>query len=237
MEMKDKRYEIPQRLLSANKETTIQRLDSSRFGKYGRLIDTVDASSLVAKADALTSVPAEGNRYVADEPQLHDDSACSGFGTLFGDMPLEIGYCNGNNRSMNGMEYHQSPELFVAVTDCVQFLCLPEHLHGFETVESKEAEAFYFPKGTVALIDAKVMHLAPCAVHSDGFKSVIVLPKGTNEPLSENGKLSKAQCGDPESRLLFKTNKWMIAHRSQTHLIRQGVPAGLLGENRTITPV
>ena len=33
----------------------------------------------------------------------------------FGGLPIQIGYCNGDNRKLNGLEYHRSSEINIAV--------------------------------------------------------------------------------------------------------------------------
>ena len=234
--MKDRYFSIPEKLASANKETMILTLDSSRFRKYGRILKGLDVAELVEKADSLTRIPEEGNIYEPGLQGLQDCAVSKQCGTYFGNMPIQLGYCNGTNQTINGMEYHKSPELFVAVTDCIQFLCSFEHLSEFNTVRTQDAEVFFFPKGSVSLIYANVMHLAPCTVRGKGFKSVIVLPLHTNEPLDEAGKELLKASTDPEAKLLFKKNKWMIAHPERQQLVSQGAHIGLTGENRRIIP-
>jgi hypothetical protein len=235
--MKDKFYSINEKFTGANKDTMILTLDSSRFRKYGRILRGLDVSQLVETADDLTAIPEEGIRYEPSLKELEDCPISRQFGTYFGNMPIEVGYCNGTNQTINGMEYHKSPELFVAVTDCVQFLCSFDNLQDFDTVDSRDAEVFFFPKGSVSLIYANVMHLAPCSVQGKGFKSIIVLPLGTNEPLSPEAIQDRNASKDPEAQLLFKKNKWMIAHPLRKQLVDQGVHIGLEGENRRILPL
>ncbi len=231
--MKDKQYKVPEPLLQANLTTKILSLDSSRANCYGRLIQNLDVTELLELADSTTSIDPAGNTYVPSVPEFERSPSCKAFLSFFGGMPIEIGYCNGPNQTINGLEYHKSPELFIAVTDCVQFLCKQECLREFAFCHTADTEAFYFPKGSVFLLHPCILHLAPCAVHPEGFKSIIILPKGTNLPLEET---NRQNCMDPESRLLFKRNKWMIAHPQRTQLISQGVHPGLEGENRRIVP-
>ena len=37
-------------------------------------------------------------------------------------MPIQIGYCNGPNSTLNGLEYHKSSEINIAITDMVLLL-------------------------------------------------------------------------------------------------------------------
>lgn len=69
------------------------------------------------------------------------------------------------------------------------------------------------------------MHFAPCKVNDDGFKCVVILPKGTNTPIIKQGE------GVGEERLLFMKNKWIIAHGDRQDLINRGAHRGLIGIN------
>ncbi|HKL60539.1 MAG TPA: DUF4867 family protein, partial [Sphaerochaeta sp.] len=42
---------------------------------------------------------------------------------------------------------------------------------------------------------------------------------------------------EKEDRLLFKKNKWMIAHPERHQLVSQNVHVGLVGENRMVNPL
>jgi hypothetical protein len=230
-------FQIPQALIAQNPRTMILRIDSSAFAQYGRVLKEIAVNELIDKADHLTEIPTEGNLYVADLDALHQEPQASVLGQYFGFQEIEIGYCNGKNTTINGVEYHKSPELFIAVTDCLQFLTRFDRLKDFSTVDTLDAELFYFPKGSAVLIDPLVLHLSPCAVHKEGFKSIIVLPKQTNEPLSKAMMEAKRVSTDAETRILFKQNKWMLAHPERQQLIRNGVPIGLAGLNRGVQPL
>lgn len=227
-------YHIPCALISANPHLMIHRIDSSRFSQYGTLLPSLCVQELIASQEKLTTIPKEGNIYVASLAELEALPETRNMETYFAGQPIQVGYCNGRNTSINGAEYHKSPELFIAVTDCLQFLTPFSQLKDFSSVHTNSAELFYFPKGSVALIKERVLHLAPLCVHKEGFKSIIVLPKGTNEPLDK--ELQK----DPsceEDKLLFKQNKWMLAHPARVQLTSQGVVVGLEGENLSVNPL
>lgn len=232
--MRDERYKVPKPLIQANLMTKLLSLDSSRANRYGRLIENLDTTELLELADRMTIIDPAGNTYVPSVPEFERTSLYKAVLPLFGGMPIEIGYCNGPNQTINGLEYHKSPELFIAVTDCVQFLCEPERLQNFSICHTSDVEAFYFPKGAAFLLHPQILHLAPCSVHADGFKSIIILPEGTNLPLEGTNVPDNE---DPESKILFKRNKWMIAHPQRTQLISQGAYFGLAGENRRIVPI
>lgn len=41
---------------------------------------------------------------------------------VFGGLPIQIGYCNGNNHKLNAVEYHRNSEINIAVTDMILLL-------------------------------------------------------------------------------------------------------------------
>ena len=77
------------------------------------------------------------------------------------------------------------------------------------------------------------LHLSPCRVNDEGFKDIVVLPKGTNTLLSDEEKKWKAS-GDEEAQLLLMHNKWVIAHPERKPLIDQGAYPGVTGINKEL---
>ena len=41
---------------------------------------------------------------------------------MYGGMPIQVGYCNGHNCTLNALEYHKSSEINVGPTDCILVL-------------------------------------------------------------------------------------------------------------------
>src|SRR5699024_8066987 len=75
---------------------------------------------------------------------------------------------------------------------------------------------------------ATTLHYAPCSADENGFRCVIVLPKGTNEDLPFKA------ADEGENRLLTAVNKWLIAHEEAGI---DGAFCGLKGENVTVVSV
>ena len=80
------------------------------FKKYGRIVDNVDLTALVEAIKA-TPVP----EAVAYEPSVESLEATpcmkSLSETTYGEMPIQIGYCNGHNVMLNALEYHRDSEI------------------------------------------------------------------------------------------------------------------------------
>jgi len=139
-------------------------------------------------------------------------------------MPLQAGYCNGRNQKLGALEYHKGSEIDVAVNEFVLLLGDIRNIHNnqFSTLNVK---AFYVPKGTACELYGTTLHFSPCRVTDDGFKSIIILPKGTNLPLSNT---SVPKCD--EDKLLWMQNKWLIVHADSQHA-NLGAHVGIIGEN------
>jgi len=215
----------------ANPALVVRDILDPALRSYGRLLDPSPFASLVGLADRVTGIDPEANRYVASVAELEAEPSVRGLKLIFGFADIEVGYCNGPNTRLNGLEYHKSPEIDVAVTDLVLLLGKKADIGSDATYDSKKLECFYLPAGTVLVLDPEVLHFSPCKVREGGFKSVIVLPRGTNGAL-EGEELAFARgAKDAEARLLFMRNKWLLAHPDRAILVERGAWPGIRGEN------
>ena len=137
-------------------------------------------------------------------------------------MTSEIGYCNGHNRKLNGLEYHRSSEINVAVTDLVLLIGHQQDVEKDFTYDTSKVEAFLVPAGTAIEVYATTLHYAPCHVNESGFQCVVVLPKGTNT------ELTFETASEGEDKLLTAKNKWLIGHEEAAI---EGAFNGLKGAN------
>ena len=143
----------------------------------------------------------------------------------FGGLPIQIGYCNGDNHKLNALEYHRSSEIDIAATDLILLLGCQQDIEADDTYDTSKVEAFFVPAGTAVELYATTLHYAPCSAQEGGFRCVIVLPKGTNEDLT----FEPAKEG--ENRLLTAVNKWLIAHEEAGI---EGAFCGLKGANTEV---
>lgn len=215
--------------LNAVNDVKILSVTDEAFVSYGRVVTGVDFTEMIAYMEANTSIPENGNIYLASDPQLEALPAAQTVQqVLYGDMPIQVGYCNGRNTTYNGFEYHKGSEINVAVTD---FMLVLGHswLIQDNTYRVEDAQPFFVPKGTAIEMYQTTLHLSPCRVCDAGFKGIVILPRGTNTPLDE-----KPEHPVGEAQLLLQRNKWVIAHPQREPLIRQGAYPGLLGENKEL---
>ncbi|MDO5426140.1 MAG: DUF4867 family protein [Eubacteriales bacterium] len=202
----------------------IYKVTDPAFRKYGRVVKNVDFTELVAK---LKETPV--TKEVVYEPSVPELEAVAAYKALqditYGELPIQIGYCNGYNKTMNAMEYHRSSEINVAGTDAILLLGLKQDIEEDFTYDSAKVEAFFLPEGTAVEVYATTLHYAPCSPAEEGFQVAVVLPKDTNLPLGE-----KHEAGD-EDKLLTARNKWLVAHPDAGI---EGAFNGIKGENITI---
>ena len=153
--------------------------------------------------------------------------------SFYGGMPIQIGYCNGRNTTYNGFEYHKGSEINIAITD---FMLVLGHNYDIchNTYDVSQATVFFVPKGTAIEMYQTTLHLSPLRVTDEGFKDIVILPRGTNTPLSQAEKQAKQQTGDEEAILLLQRNKWVIAHPDREPLMKQGAHGGVTGENKEL---
>lgn len=209
----------------------IKKVTDAAFKKYGRVISHVDVAELVAALKE-TPIPAD----VVYEPSVDSleklpvkEELSS---VIYGEMPIQIGYCNGHNKKLNALEYHRDSEINIAAEDAVLMLGSLQDVEADFTYDTSKVEAFLVPAGTAVEIYATTLHYAPCHVEDGGFQVAVVLPKGTNYELKtahakvENGKALN------EDALLAAVNKWLIGHAEGG--LPEGSFLGLKGENLSL---
>ena len=205
----------------------IQSVYDAAFAPYGKVVKGFDLAAICAEMEKMPC-PDGAVVYVPSVEELEALPIFKEFGEqLYGGMPIQIGYCNGDNHTLNCLEYHRDSELNLAVTDLILLLGLEGDI-DFEKYEydTAKVEAFLCPKGTLVEVYGTALHYAP--INAGGkFRCVVVLPKGTNTELTFKP--------DPagEARLLTHTNKWLLAHPEAPEA-RNGAWVGLKGENLTV---
>lgn len=183
----------------------IKKVTDAAFKKYGRIIKDYDCTELIAKMGE-TPLP-DDVIYVPSVPELEALAIGKEFtDSLFGGLPMQIGYCNGHNTLLNAVEYHRSSEFNVACTDLILLIGSEQDIEADYTYDTSKIEAFLVPEGTMIECYSTTLHYAPCSVDGKGFRCVVALPKDTNLDLEVNPEVSK------EDPLLVARNKWLIAH-------------------------
>lgn len=202
----------------------IYRVTDPEFKRYGRILK-LDADEIIAAAEKIP-MPEDGSLYEASTEVFEKLSVYETVkNECFGEMPTQIGYCWGYNSRLNALEWHKGSEVNIAVTDFVLMLGRLSELEPGARYNSENIRAFLVKKGETIEVYAETMHFCPCMTSEKGFGCVVALPKGTNTEL-------EAAHND---KLLFKKNKWIIAHEQNKQLISRGICGGIYGENYNLS--
>ena len=204
---------------------TVKKGTDPAFKAYGRVITGYDFSGLL-KAMEQTPLP-EDVIYIPSLPEMEALPAAKELENgIYGQMPIQIGCCNGHNKKLNAVEYHRDSEVDIAVDDLILILGKQQDIEEDHTYDTSRMEAFLVPAGTAVEVYATTLHYAPCHVKDEGFRCVIVLPRDTNLDMEP------VEVKDPEDRLLFARNKWLIGHAQGG--LPEGAFIGLKGENLSV---
>lgn len=210
---------------NANKTLEIESVFSESFTQFGRVLD-YDSKDLLKRLKRRTQMPIDGNHYVAHEEALECSVTKQVKENVFGGDDMQVGYVNGYNSLLNALEYHQSKEVIVSAMPIVLILADAEAGKNGE-IKTEELKMFYVPEGTMCELNPYIWHASPCKLTNKGFKVVVMLPDKTNTEFVK----------DENDPMLFKTNKWLLAHKTHERFIKLGAKEGLKGENIKIHTV
>ena len=203
----------------------IKQITEENFNRYGKILKGYDFTELLTVMEKMP-MPADDVVYVPSVEALESCKVKTDLeNQMYGGLPIQIGYCNGNNKKLNAVEYHRSSEVDISVNGVILLLGKQEDIKADFTYDTANIEAFYVPAGVAVELYATTLHYAPCTCDwEDGFRCVVVLPKDTNTELT-------FELMDGESRLMTAKNKWLIAHEDARI---EGAFCELIGENITI---
>ena len=184
----------------------IKKVTDASFAKYGKVLEGYDLGGILKEMEH-TPLPKDVI-YVPSVEELEALPVAEAFkNRAYGGLPIQIGYCNGDNHKLNAVEYHRSSEINIAVTDLILLIGWQQDIKEDFTYDTSLIEAFLVPAGTAIEVYATTLHYAPCTAAEGGFRCVVILPAGTNTdltfPVGESG----------EDRLITAKNKWLIAHQ------------------------
>ena len=206
----------------------IKSVFDSEFAQYGKILEGIDFTDLLNKLDEVTPCPADSVLYYPGVDELEALPIAKVLSdNVYGGMPIQVGCCNGFNKKLNCVEYHRDSEIDIASNDVILLLASQQKIRDSK-LSTDEVEAFLLPKGYAAELYATSLHYAPCCPEgAEGFRVVIVLPKGTNTDKPA------IKIKNDEDKMLFACNKWLIAHPEAAEA-SQGAVVGLVGENITL---
>ncbi len=197
------------------------------FRPYGRVLTGYDTAALAQALEQDTPLP-DGVGYVPADAALEKLDIFADFeNSVYGGMPVQLGWCNGHNTKLNCLEYHRDSEVNFGSRDFILLLGLESQIEDgrFDTDLTK---AFLVPAGTLVEVFATTLHYAPCeAKLGQGFKVLVALPRGTNtdKPVFTPKNY--------EDTLMTARNKWLLAH-AESDEAKGGAVVALTGENLDI---
>lgn len=196
---------------------------SPEFKPYGKVLDEFPTDELV---EAMNKTPVTDHvEYVAKDDNIQClpiTKVCSDH--LYGGMPIEMGWCNGHNTTMNCLEYHRDSEFNMGATEFILLVAKMEDIVD-GVLDSAKVKAFKAPAGVMVECYATTLHYAPCHVdEKTGFRVLVILPEGTNTDKPEIEKTTW------EDELLWARNKWLIAHPDASEA-KEGAYIGIKGVN------
>lgn len=206
---------------------TIKPVTGRAFKPFGRVIKGYYLRSLIEEMEK-TECPSDRVVYEPSVRSLETLKINRKFSEeAYGGMPIQIGYCNGRNHLLNAVEYHRDSELNLACTDMILLVGKRQDIGRDYTYDTGKMQAFLVKKGTLVEIYSTTLHYAPISAgEHENFRCVVVLPRGTNEPLPA----CRGKAHTKEDQLLTHVNKWLIAH-PESGLDKDGAFVGLKGEN------
>ena len=117
----------------------IQNVSDTSFKKYGKILKGYPTDKILKEMQH-TPLP-DDVMYVPSVDTLEATSDAKIFqGKGFGGLDIEIGYCNGNNHKLNGLEYHRSSEINIAVNDLVLILGVQQDITDEFKYDTSKAE-------------------------------------------------------------------------------------------------
>lgn len=201
----------------------IYRVTDNEFAQFGKIID-IDTKEIIHAAEEI-DIPSEGSVYVASVEEFEKLSVMQTVqNECFGGMPIQLGYCCGHNNMLKALEWHKCSEINIAVTDLILLLGDLRDIEDGNTYNSDKVKAFKVLKGEAIEVYATTLHFCPIETLKSGFGCVVGLLKGTNTELNF----------EPADKLIFRKNKWIMAHIENKILIDKGVVGGIYGINHKV---
>ena len=108
----------------------VHKVTDPEFIPYGKVLEGYDLQEIIKKMED-TPLPEDSTVYVPSDKNLEALAIAEEFRCrAYGGLPIQIGYCNGNNHKLNALEYHRCSEVNVAATDMILLLGRQQDIAG-----------------------------------------------------------------------------------------------------------
>lgn len=114
----------------------IKNVTDKEFAQYGRILDDYYEFGGIMEMMEQYPVP-DDVVYVPSVEQLETGRTAINLRMrMFGELPIQIGYCIGKNTKLNALEYHRSSEVDIAVTDMILLLGRQQDIQNMVTYDT-----------------------------------------------------------------------------------------------------
>lgn len=125
----------------------IRKVTDPSFGVYGKVLKGYGFDRML-KEMGHTPVPDDGVIYMASVEELEGLPVAAKLKErAYGGLPIQIGYCNGNNHKLNALEYHRSSEIDIAASDLILLLGRQQDIEGITPMIRKGRRHIMFRPG------------------------------------------------------------------------------------------
>lgn len=208
-------------LRKLNRHIKIKGISNLSFKKYGKIVTGYDFTDMIKYMEEWSPIPEEGCIRVPSVEALEVLSIGKDIQEHFyGELPIQIGYCNGVNSKLNCLEFHKSNEIILALTDIIIFLGKVQDISD-NYYELKRAEAFFIPEGVAIEIYSSTLHSIPCKMENNGFRCILICLRGSDTSISFQNNYKG---------LLSGKNKWILANPPSKDINDKDMKSGLIGE-------
>ena len=103
----------------------IKDISDKAFSAYGKVITGVNTAGILKEMER-TPLP-DDVIYVPSVPELEALPEAEIIkNNVYGELPIQIGYCNGHNKKLNAVEYHRNSEINIAEASGAWLSCQRE---------------------------------------------------------------------------------------------------------------
>ena len=131
----------------------IESVTSPAFAAYGKVLEGYNTGLLRDVLRTTTPLP-EGVEYVPSVPGLESLAAARQIeSNAYGQMPIQVGYCNGHNTKLNCLEYHRDSELNCGTEDFILLVARVDEIENGK-LDTSRVKAFRVPAGVLVEVYA-----------------------------------------------------------------------------------
>ncbi|KRL99016.1 DUF4867 family protein [Liquorilactobacillus satsumensis] len=206
-----------------NPQYKIQNIEDASFKRYGMCYTCYALAEIKQYFQKKAKLPAQGNEYNPSNSDLEKMGTIQQIERdVFAGMAVNVGECVGRTTSFSAVEFHQGSEVNIMLTDVVMVFGKRSEIKNGTFNAEKDAQLFFVPAGSVIEIFSDTLHYSPIMVRSPGFKVVVMVLKGTNQPLEKSFKSNNPW--------IVKKNKFQAAHFVRKDKLASGVVQGVSGK-------